>query len=118
MKLLIIFITFLGLTACKLNPSQIPPNKDLIKQANPTVDARAMITQNKIFLLGFDRRGLVVPGLSQLQINSSHFKCEIKRIQNMGDTIHNQTEKTLMKAYREYSLKFNLKMIEATSCHQ
>ncbi len=85
-----------------------------MQTADPIADAKGAIYNKNFTLIGFDQRGLIVPGLNNHAIGT----CQVKRIAGMGDVVRSAEQLTQRKRVQAYSKAYNLEILKASSCQQ
>lgn len=87
-----------------------------MQSANAMSDAQIAITHNNFTLIGFNQRGLVVPGIKNDKIESVLQHCLVQRIDGMGDVVRSPEHLKQMKKVHAYSKMYNLEILKATPC--
>lgn len=87
-----------------------------MQTANAVDDANIAIRNNNFTLIGFDQRGLVVPGIKQQQIKQLKPPCSVTRIDGMGDVVRSPKHLEKMQKVRRYSTLYNQEILKTSSC--
>ena len=116
----LILSSFFFINACAMNSSFTPEhslNVEYMQSANAINDAQTAISNNNFTLIGFDQRGLVIPGVKGDQVKSVQKNCLVQGINGMGDVVKSDQHLKQMKKVSAYSKTYNLEILKATSCH-
>jgi len=89
---------------------------EYMQTANALNDAKVAISHNNFTLIGFDQRGLIIPGIKQQQIKQVQQRCKVARIDGMGDVVRSPEHLEHMKNVRRYSKTYNLEILKSSSC--
>lgn len=116
------FLLLLGvffLNACVMNNNFTPEQSlsiEYMQTAHAISDAQTAIASKNFTLIGFDQRGLIVPGIKNAKLKSIQQHCSILSIKGMGDVVRSPAHHKQMKKVRAYSKAYNLEILNATSC--
>lgn len=119
-KFLLIPLIFLA-NACAMNNNFSPEqslNIDYMQTADAVFDAKQSIANNNFSLIGFDQRGLIIPGVKNTFIKSIQNNCPVIRINGIGDVVKSSEHLIQMKKVRAYSKAYNMEILNAASCHK
>ena len=115
-KFLILFATF-SINACAVNLSFTPEQSltlDYMQTGHAVSDAHIAINNNNFTLIGYDQRGLIVPGTHITKIGD----CKIKRIDGMGDVVRSPKHLKQRQKVHQYSKAYNLEILKSASCQR
>lgn len=108
------------LTACVADSTQsaLQPSHSVeyMLTADAKADAKKAIENANYTLLGFDQRGLTVPGVKASELKQVQTNCAIKQVGGMGDMVRSEEHLKQMKKIHAYSLQYNLTILQTTSC--
>ncbi len=120
MKNLYLFLLIAILSnACAMDimkPQQLNISVSYMQTADAISDAKKAIQLKNNTLIGFDQRGLKVPGVKADELDKILTHCPVQRVSNMGDIVKSKEHLTQMQKVHEYSLKYNQAILAASSC--
>jgi len=85
-----------------------------MQTANAISDAQVAIKHNNFTFIGYDQRGLMVPGIDIKKIAD----CQIKRIDGMGDVVRSPEHLKQRQKVHQYSKAYNLEVIKSAPCYR
>ncbi len=91
---------------------------EYIQTADAHADANAAIYKNDFTLIGFDQRGLKVPGVKHGDLNQIQKNCTILRLDDISDVVRSQEHLKQLQIVHNYSLTYNRKILSASSCQK
>ncbi len=107
------------LNACVMTPPFLPRetlNVSYMQTGDAIKDAQSAIANNDFTLIGFDQRGLKVPGIKN--VGSLSKNCPVLRLNGMGDVVKDKQHLQQMQSVHTYSLKYNQQILNVTTCQQ
>lgn len=109
------------MNACATNANFSPEHSltlEYMQTGNAVSDAKVAIQNKDFTLIGFDQRGLVIPGVRSNQLQGVINTCNIKHFEGMGDVIRNKQHQQKMKTARQYINSYNLEILKVSPCPQ
>jgi len=112
-----ILFSIFSLNACAVNQNFTPElslTLDYIQTGQAISDAHIAINNGNFTLIGYDQRGLIVPGTQITKIGD----CKIKRIDGMGDVVRSPKHLKQRQKVHQYSKAYNLEILKSASCQR
>ena len=106
------------LSACvmAMNPQKLNISVASIQTADPIKDANAALKAKNNTLIGYDQRGLKVPGVKAEDLERILQHCPVQRLGGMGDVVRSETHLKQMQTVYQYSLQYNQIILNASAC--
>lgn len=107
------------LNACamnNMNPQRLDISVTSIENLDPVTEAHAALAQKNNTLIGFDQRGLKVPGVKQEDLAAIQKLCPVQRLDGMGDVVKSAKHLKQMQKVYQYSLKYNQVILNSAAC--
>lgn len=109
MKVSLLFLSVLMLSACR---SDIDTKQLSETEKGIALKVRAAVASEEFELLAFSGRRTVIPGLEQYDVEALTSQCGIKYVENSGDVIRGQQQKSDRSALYERTSKYNIMMYQ------